>query len=105
MKTKDRFDLEQEIMGTWNIIDELKCLADGWDNLTEDNKLNIIIGLIDLYHLKFNTMFDTFEQCISKKEFKGLEDRLASYETSLNQEHAEDIFDKYRPAGESGENC
>ena len=92
MKTKDRFDLEQEIMGTWNIIDELKCLADGWDNLTEDNKLNIIIGLIDLYHLKFNTMFDTFEQCIAKKEFKGLEDRLASYENSLNREYGEDLM-------------
>lgn len=89
MKTKDRFDLEQEIMKAWNIVDDLKCLADGWDNLTEDNKLNIIIGLIDLYHLKFNTMFDTFEQCIAKKEFKESEDRLSFYETSLNQEHAE----------------
>lgn len=102
-KDKTRFDLEQEIMGTWNIIDELKCLADGWDNLTEDNKLNIIIGLIDLYHLKFNTMFDTFEGLIRQRVFDY--NNSSFRETSLNQEHAEDIFDKYRPAGESGENC
>jgi len=90
MKTKNRFDFEQEIMGTWNIIDDLKCLADGWDELTEDKKLNIIIGLIDLYHLKFDTMFNTFEELIRQRVFNPK--TPSSYENSMNREFGEDLM-------------
>jgi len=90
MKTKDRFDFEQEIMGTWNILDDLKCLADGWDELTEDKKLNIIIGLIDLYQLKFDTMFNTFEELIRQRVFNPK--TPSSYENSLNREFGEDLM-------------
>lgn len=90
MKTKNRFDFEQEIMGTWNILDDLKCLADGWDELTEDKKLNIIIGLIDLYQLKFDTMFNTFEELIRQRVFNPK--TPSSYENSLNREFGEDLM-------------
>jgi len=70
MKDKSRFDLEQEIMSCWNVVDELKLLLDRWDSITEDEKLNIIIGLSNLYNLKFDVMFNTFENCIRQREFK-----------------------------------
>jgi len=70
MKDKSRFDLEQEIMSCWNVVDELKLLLDRWDSITEDEKLNIIIGLSNLYNLKFDVMFNTFENCVRQREFK-----------------------------------
>lgn len=70
MKDKSRFDLEQEIMGCWNVVDELKLLLDRWDSITEDEKLNIIIGLSNLYNLKFDVMFNTFENCVRQRELK-----------------------------------
>jgi hypothetical protein len=69
MKEKTRFDLEQEIMGCWNIVDEMKVLIDKWDRITEDEKLNILIGLSSLYQLKFDTMFNTFENCVRRRDF------------------------------------
>ena len=92
---KNRFDLEQEIMGVWHIIDDLRVLLDNFDTLTEDKKLNILIGLVDLYDMKFNDMFSTFETCIAKQEFKSLDQRLSSYEQFLNREYGEDIARKY----------
>jgi len=71
MKEKSRFDLEQEIMGCWNVVDELKLLVDKWDSITEDDKLNIIIGMASLYQLKFDIMFNTFEDCVHRREFKN----------------------------------
>lgn len=61
-----RFDLEQEILGCWSIIDDLKVLADTWDQLTEDQKQNILLGLMELYELKFNICFNTFEELLQE---------------------------------------
>lgn len=61
-----RFDLEQEILRCWSIIDDLKVLADTWDQLTEDQKQNILLGLMELYELKFNICFNTFEELLQE---------------------------------------
>lgn len=94
-KQKDRFDLEQEIMGVWHIIDDLKTLMNGWDLLKEDKKLNILIGLADLYDMKFDELFSTFELCIANQEFKSHGQRLSAYEEHLNREYAEDLANRY----------
>jgi hypothetical protein len=91
---KDRFDLEQEIMGVWHIIDDLRTLMDKWDELTEDKKLNILIGISDLYDIKLDTLFSTFESCIAKKQLEPYR-HVYSYEESLNREYAEDFARKH----------
>lgn len=98
-KEKDRFDLEQEIMGAWHIIDDLRTLLDSWDTLTEDRRLNILIGMADLYDMKFDTMFNTFERLIANQQLKPRDQRLSTYEDLLNREYAEDFVDRY------GSNC
>jgi len=65
MKEKNRFDLEQEILNAWHIVSDLKVLLDNWDKTTEDDKQNIIIGLMSLYGLKFEALLETYEQCSS----------------------------------------
>jgi hypothetical protein len=63
-----QFDLEQNILATWNIIDDLGTLTEHWDTLTEDDKLNILIGISNLYKLKFETTFNSFEEYIRREQ-------------------------------------
>ena len=60
-KTKTRFDMEQEIMQVWQVLDDIKMLSarEGtekadWDAVTR------------LYQIRFETLFETFEQLIKR---------------------------------------
>lgn len=70
--TPDRFDLEQQILDCWHIVDDIKILTesvcDHSPPLTEDEIANVLIGMQHLYQLKFEKLFNTFEQMIQKKD-------------------------------------
>jgi hypothetical protein len=61
----DRFDLEQNIMQCWNVTDDVQLMLDSWDSLSEDAKQNYLIGLKQMYQLKFERLWGTFEKCVS----------------------------------------
>ena len=68
---KTRFDLEQEIMHCWNIVDDIKLIYTTHldkRELTDDELANILIGLEKLYQIKFETLFETFEICCAKRD-------------------------------------
>lgn len=61
-KTKTRFDMEQEIMQAWQVLDDIKLLSTregtekaDWDAVTR------------LYQIRFETLFETFEQMIKDR--------------------------------------
>jgi hypothetical protein len=61
-KTKTRFDMEQEIMQAWQVLDDIKMLSaresttqEDWDAVTR------------LYQIRFETLFETFEQMIKDR--------------------------------------
>ena len=60
----DRFDFEQQIMECWKITDDIKSTIEGIDthDLTSDQVLAILSGLKELYEMKFNKLWDCFEQ-------------------------------------------
>ena len=61
----DRFDLEQEIMSCWNVVEDLKMIYAAehlYDD--EDAMMNALLGLGSLYELKFQKLWDTFEGSI-----------------------------------------
>ncbi len=75
----DRFDLEQQIMSCWNVVDDIdavyKYVGDhedfiGMDPAHSDKISNLLLGITSLYNLKFQTMFSTFESLISEKKIK-----------------------------------
>lgn len=72
MKQKNRFDLEQEMLSAWRFTEDMQVLCDSWESLNDEQKLNIIKGMIDLYQIKFDMMFNTFEKCIRAREFKRI---------------------------------
>ena len=60
----DRFDLEQLILKNWEITTEIKHLreliSDG--KPTQDQIENYLIGLETIYEVKFNKLWDCFEE-------------------------------------------
>ena len=71
----DRFDLEQQIMGCWSIIEDIKLLntyvlegkIEGGE-MTQDEIANYLLGLESIYHLKFEQMFNTFSTLVNSKQ-------------------------------------
>ena len=57
--TKTRFDMEQEIMQVWQVLDDIKMLSarEGTDQADWD-------AVTRLYQIRFETLFETFEQMI-----------------------------------------
>jgi len=61
-KTKTRFDMEQEIMQVWQVLDDIKLLStrEGTDQADWD-------AVTRLYQIRFETLFETFEQLIKDR--------------------------------------
>lgn len=62
----DRFDLEQQIMKCWCVVDDLKVLAEAYSEteMSEDDVLNLLLGMSALYHMHFEKCFSLFEEVI-----------------------------------------
>jgi hypothetical protein len=58
-KTKTRFDMEQEIMQAWQVLDDIKMLSAREGTEKEDWD-----AVVRLYQIRFETLFETFEQLI-----------------------------------------
>jgi len=73
---KDRFDLENELMGCWHVVDDLNVLISHLDDPFflgmkgdhADRLANALIGMKTLYDIKFNVMWDTFGDCVQELE-------------------------------------
>jgi len=57
--TKTRFDMEQEIMQAWQVLDDIKMLSARKGTDKEDWD-----AVVRLYQIRFETLFETFEQLI-----------------------------------------
>jgi hypothetical protein len=62
----DRFDFEQQIMSCWNITTDLKDLTEGMleSDLSKDQICNVLMGLEQLYQLRFDKLFRQFETLV-----------------------------------------
>ena len=58
-KTKTRFEMEQEIMQAWQVLDDIKMLSARAGTTQEDWD-----AVYRLYQIRFETLFETFEQLI-----------------------------------------
>lgn len=75
---KNRFDLEQEIMQCWNVVDDINLLYENVSNMNnfekQDEIANFLLGIKTIYNARFEQMFKTFEDCLVKREFKDERD-------------------------------
>ncbi len=64
-----RFDLEQQIMSVWGIAEDLELLYEGISNgMSEDQQLNLVLGIKALYDLKCERLFDTYSKLVADKK-------------------------------------
>jgi len=60
--TKTRFVMEQEIMTAWQVLDDIKMLSARESTTKEDWD-----AVYRLYQIRFETLFETFEQLIKDR--------------------------------------
>lgn len=69
----DRFDLEQQIMTCWNLIDDVDAVYHWIETLDLDAKStdqiqNALLGIVSMGNIKFDNMFKTFEKLIHQRD-------------------------------------
>lgn len=68
----DRFDFEQKIMQCWSVVEDLKTLnehlKDFPGTMTDDQLANYLLGLETIYQVKFEQLFNMFEQMVKEKK-------------------------------------
>lgn len=62
MANEDRFDLEQNIMLCWNVVDDLNLLLEQ-GTVNEDT----VQAVATLYQQKFEYLWENFENCCANK--------------------------------------
>jgi hypothetical protein len=63
--TKTRFEMEQEIMQAWQVLDDIKMLSARKGTTKEDWD-----SVCRLYQIRFETLFETFEQLIKAGQIR-----------------------------------
>jgi len=66
----DRFDLEEQMLNCWNLTKDINVLTEGVmeKDLTKDQIANALMGLEQMYDLKFDKMWTTFTKLIEDKK-------------------------------------
>jgi hypothetical protein len=62
-QTVDRFDLEQQIMQCWSMVDDLQAFIDAGASTDE------LRALAKVYQRKFDILFETFSTMVSEHQF------------------------------------
>ena len=67
MTTKPtRFDVEAQIHACWNVVEDIDILLEGVcdKEMTPDQIANALLGMKEIYALRFDKLFRTFEKTI-----------------------------------------
>ena len=81
----DRFDLEEAIMKAWRTSDDIKALYTSAERMDEDQMMNALLGLEIFAEMRFNELWNTFEQCISNGIFDDSTKRGAEIAKALDE--------------------
>lgn len=65
MEEPTRFTLEDQIMECWGVVDDLDMVY-STEALYEDQDrmMNVLLGMQELYKIRFQRLFNTFEHLI-----------------------------------------
>jgi len=65
MEKIDRFTLEEQIMQCWGVTDDLDMIYHTEALYQdEDRMMNVLLGVQELYKIRFQRLFDTFEHLV-----------------------------------------
>lgn len=68
MKKNLQFEMEQQIMTCWNVCEDIDTLYEGVldRDMDTDQISNVLLGMKDLYQLKFEKLFEQFEDLVKE---------------------------------------
>ena len=65
---KDRFDLEQQILSCWHIVDDIKDITNSIeknkDNIEISEIRNFLNSIATIYEFKFTKLFELYEDVL-----------------------------------------
>jgi hypothetical protein len=70
IKKLDAFDLEQAIMEVWHTKEDIENLYHRMDKMTEDQRMNYLLGLMEIHEARANKVFDIYETLLSEGKLK-----------------------------------
>lgn len=73
----DRFDLEQAIMNTWQVVEDLGMLYNNLEKLNEDQLMGAVDGLKIYANMRQEHLWDTYEAMLHNER----QDRLNNEES------------------------
>jgi hypothetical protein len=67
---EDRFTLEEHIMSCWNVTEDIDLLFRNISEkeMTKDQIANCLLGMREIYNLKFDETFRLFEKLVYEKK-------------------------------------
>lgn len=87
---KDRFDLEQDITSCWNITEDLDVILERVLDSPKfkdmppelcDKVANLLIGLKELYDMRFERLYDTYLQAFNLEPYRKQEYTESGFRT------------------------
>ena len=81
----DRFDLEQKILEAWHVVDDLKLLTERLEYMNEDQVFSAVHGLQIFADMRLESLWKTFEHCISNGVFDDSTKRGAEVTKALDE--------------------
>jgi hypothetical protein len=62
------YELEEKIMSCWNVTNDIELAYESVleQDLSRDQVANLLLGLHQLYELRFNQLFSTYEKLLKK---------------------------------------
>jgi|DEB0MinimDraft_6_1074348.scaffolds.fasta_scaffold03483_7 hypothetical protein len=81
----DSFDLKQAIMEAWHVVDDLKLLMQRLEYMNEDQIASAIHGLEIFADMRCESLWNTFENCISNGVFDGNNRRTTEITETLDE--------------------
>jgi len=91
---KDRFDLEQHIMECWNVTSDVDMLLEAIldsprfsDMPAEysDRIANMLLGMKELYEMRFERLWSTFEDCITTEFIPAPDSVMDAHDTLVSR--------------------
>lgn len=98
---KDRFDLESDITSAWGVTDDIDMLMESIVDSERfrdmpphmvDKVSNALLGIKELYDMRFERLWSTFVECIETNQFDNYKEK---YENNKNIETTETTRTNY----------
>lgn len=78
-KKIDRFNLEDKIMQVWQLKDDIELLVKRSETMDEDQMINSLIGLESFADMRFNELWETYENMLHNERMdKGIHYELGN---------------------------